>query len=352
MARAQVIIFHRRSAGAFQPLVRLLDNIREHLADEHQRRFAAAGAAVQKLAAWPAGKAFGEVLAELAPPRGGLVVLSSGAVPLLRDRDVARLIATATAGESSALTNNRYSSDVCAIGQAAVLHRLPALEADNGLPRWLEEQAGFTISELPGRERLALDLDTPLDGALISLHSACPAWLREMVDQAGLAVPRHDELRALAANARAELLIFGRSNAATLRWLERNVRCRVRFLAEERGLRTATASQRPPRATIGRLLERDGPHGLATLIAQLADGAILDSRVLLADRLGADENAWPPAADRYASDLLRPDEVSDDWLRALTASAAASSLPILLGGHSLLGAGLPLLLGSSARPRR
>jgi hypothetical protein len=347
MARAQVIIFHRRSAGVDQPLVRLLDEVREHLADRHVRRFAAAGAAVRKIAAWPAGKAFGEVLAELAPSGGGLVVLSSGAVPLLLDRDVARLVATASAGQSSALTNNRYSSDVCAIGQAAVLRRLPALQADNGLPRWLEQQAGFTVSELPGRRRLALDLDTPLDAALISLHEACPPWLREMVGDAGLAVPRHVELRALAANARGELLVFGRGNAASLRWLERNVRCRVRFLAEERGLRTSAPGQRHPRATLGRLLERDGPHALAALVAELSDGAILDSRVLLADRLGRDEEQWPAAADRYASDLLRADEVTDPWLRGLTASAADSSLPILLGGHSLVGAGLSLVLGRS-----
>jgi hypothetical protein len=67
--------------------------------------------------------------------------------------------------------------------------------------------------------------------------------------------------------------------------------------------------------------------------------------VLLADRLGADERRWPAAEDRFASDLLRPDAIDDPWLRALTASAAGARMPILLGGHTLVGPGMALLLG-------
>jgi CTP:molybdopterin cytidylyltransferase MocA len=346
MAGPQVLIFHRPPAsGGDAPLVRLLARVRQRMAEHHTRRFRAAGAQVRLVSQWPKGMAFGTVLAQLAPRRGGLVALSSGAVPLLRARDVDRLLGIAGGGQPVALTNNRYSSDVCAVGQGAVLRRLPPLATDNGLPRWLEEEAGFKVSELPARERLALDLDTPLDAALLGLHPACPAWLRELVGKERLGVPRLDELRGLVADSRRELLVQGRGNSATLRWLERNVPCRVRFLVEERGLRTSAPAQRHPRATLGRLLERDGPNALAALVAELSDGAILDSRVLLADRLGRDEQQWPAPADRYASDLLRTDEVRDPWLRALTASAANSSLPILLGGHSLVGAGLPLVLG-------
>jgi hypothetical protein len=49
-------------------------------------------------------------------------------------------------------------------------------------------------------------------------------------------------------------------------------------------------------------------------------------------------------ADRFASDLHRWDEVANPWLSALTKSAAESRLPVLLGGHSLVGPGIPLLL--------
>ena len=97
---------------------------------------------------------------------------------------------------------------------------------------------------------------------------------------------------------------------------------------------------------LGELLDRDGgPSSLGQLVARLADGALLDSRVLLAHRLGADEAAWPPPEDRFASDVLLADRVRDPWLAELTAAAAGAPVPILLGGHSLVGPGLRLALG-------
>ena len=47
-------------------------------------------------------------------------------------------------------------------------------------------------------------------------------------------------IRALASDPRRELVVFGRGGSRQLGWLERNVRCRVRFLAEERGLRASS----------------------------------------------------------------------------------------------------------------
>jgi hypothetical protein len=155
------------------------------------------------------------------------------------------------------------------------------------------------------------------------------------------------------SNRRAELLVAGRVSATTLKWLERGVACRIRALVEERGLRAAstlaqsggTTGSRPPRSVLGELLDRDGPDGLAAIVARLADAAVIDTRVLMAHRAGADESAWPGAEDRFASDLLLTSTIADPWLRALTRSAAAtpSDHPILLGGHTLVNGGLRLL---------
>ena len=123
-------------------------------------------------------------------------------------------------------------------------------------------------------------------------------------------------------------------------------------MIEERGLRTAAAgtvlgrpNRRPPRSVLGELLERDGAGSLGRLVAGLADGALIDTRVLLAHRLGADERGWPSPEDRFASDLLLADRVRDPWLRDLTAAAAEAPIPILLGGHSLVGPGVRYALG-------
>ena len=120
---------------------------------------------------------------------------------------------------------------------------------------------------------------------------------------------------------------------------------------EERGLRTAVAGQRPPVSVLGLLLEDAGPGALGSIVARVADAAVIDTRVLLAHRLGADERRWPPAADRFSSDLLLHERIADPWLRQLTAAAAEARTPILLGGHTLVGPGLRLAIPASQATR-
>ncbi len=368
-----VAIFHQPPRDGDPPLTRLLAEARGRLVEHQTGMFMAAGAA--RVLVVPGREdrgssvggrieSFGKRLAHLVAEErvtGGLIVLGSGAVPLLRPADARRLVEVARSGSRRALTNNRYSSDICAISDGAALAELPPLPSDNALPRWLEERAGFAVADLASRERLAIDLDTPLDLALLALTHGAPRAVTELALQNGISIPRLTELRELAADPRRELLVFGRSGSRTLSWLERNVRCRVRFLAEERGLRASSqlaiggespsaARPRPPRATLGRLLELRGPASLASVIGELTDGAILDTRVLMADRLGADEDAWPSQEDRFASDLLRVAGITDSWLGAIAGAAADAPIPILLGAHTLVGPGIPILLRGVRRP--
>jgi CTP:molybdopterin cytidylyltransferase MocA len=355
-----VLIFHRPANAGDPPLVRTLDEVREHLVSSQIDLFANAGVdEVTVVDEWHEGKTFGEVLAALAPKRGGAIVLSGGAVPLLDKKDARKLVDTAASRKRIALTNNRYSSDVVAVADALTLADLPPLPSDNALPRWLEERAAYEVDELGSRKRLGLDLDTPQDVALVALHAKAPSWLRDAAEESRLSIPRLDELRQLAADPLGELLVFGRSSSQALRWLERNVRCRVRFLAEERGMRASSPlaiaggdeqKQPRPRSTFGYEIEREGPAALTDIVRALADGAIVDSRVLLAQRWGIDEAKWPSANDRFASDLHRPREIEDEWLKRLTEATAASDLPILLGGHSLVGPGISLVLQATVGP--
>jgi hypothetical protein len=355
MPRVTAFIFHRPANAGEPALVRFLSSVRSELVERHARMFQRAGVDdIRIIDERHEGKAFGDVLADLAPARGGAIVLSGGAVPLLNESDVNLLALTAEQPASVALTNNRYSSDVIALGEARALRDLPPLPSDNALPRWLEERAGYDVAELWSRRRLGLDLDTPQDVALVALHRKAPQWLRDAATAANLEMPRLAEIRALAMDPHRELLVFGRSSASTLKWLEKNVRARVRFLAEERGLRASSplaigeatdtaAEARAPRATLGLLLDEHGPERFAETVGNLGDGAIVDSRVLMAHRFGPDEDSWPAQADRYASDLLRADHVKDPWLKALTESASGAA-PIILGAHSLVGPGIPLVL--------
>ena len=351
MGDATVIILHPPPDGD-GPLTMLLHHARDRLVDHQARLFEAAGATRVLVDRRPRDATFGARLDDIeATVPSGLVLLGAGAVPLLRPDDAQRLVAVARSIGPAGLTNNRHSSDVLAVSDAALLRGLDGELTDNALPRRLGER-GVTITELPGRDRLALDLDSPLDLTLLALVPACPRVLRDMATAADLRIPRLAEIRAVAADPRAELLVFGRSSSRTLAWLERGTACRVRFLAEERGLRTAPGTQRPARSTLGRLLDARGPDALGSIVAGLADGAILDTRVLLAGRFGRDEGVGPSAEDRFASDLLRHDAVADPWLRALTSSAAEAALPIVLGGHTIVGPGLRWILSRRGVPSR
>ena len=252
-----VLIFHRPPQLGDSPLAALLNSVRRDVAQSQGQLFGRLGANIVHCDEVDAS--FGELLARAAPKSGGVVVFSAGAVPRLNARDAGSLLEAASAGTRVALTNNRYSSDICAVGDSSVLRQVPALPSDNALPRWLGERAGFDVRELGGRGRLALDIDSPLDIALWALAPDVPPWARVAATRQQLAVPRADDLRALARDPRRELLVFGRASSWTLRWLEQNVRCRVRFLAEERGLRAssqlaiagvADSVPRPPRATL------------------------------------------------------------------------------------------------------
>jgi hypothetical protein len=341
-----VLVLHRPLPWDAGPLAVALDAARRDLATRHVAGFRAAGAAEVRIVEGHEDEPFGARLRRLAAalPTGGAVVLGSGAIPLARAADYAALVGAAAAGTPGALANNRYSADVVAVAVAAVLRDLPDLPADNALPRWLEEVAGYPVAELRRRPRLALDLDSPADIALAGWPLPSAA--------AGSHFPeRLDAIRLVLADRRAELTVAGRTSAGTLAALERRAACRVRALVEERGLRAASrlaqeppgGPGRPPASVLGLLLEHEGPAALGGLLARLGDGAVVDSRVLLAHRLGADETRWPPPEDRFASDLLLPDGIADPWLRALTASAVAAPVPVLLGGHTLVGPGVRLL---------
>ncbi len=302
MPAVTVLIFHAPAGPRAGRLVRFLAEARAQLAEVHRQRFLAAEAAnVEVVSDSGPAVAFGRRLETAIEGRdGGLVVLGSGAIPLGEADDYAAFVHAAAPGSTRALANNAFSSDIVAIPAVASLPRPIDLAADNALPRWLRERANLEVDDLGSRWRLQVDLDSPLDLILAARDRHVPAPLRALA--AGeLAAPASEPLRrALAGVAgvlldrRAEIVVAGRTSATTLRWLETHARCRVRAIVEERGMRSAEgANLRPPRSLLGELVDRDGQDGLGQALARLGDGALVDTRVLLAHRQGSDEARWP-----------------------------------------------------------
>lgn len=378
MSRVVVIILHAKPESNAGPLEQAFAEHRRRNADRQARGFAALGATVEVIETRREDAPFGGRLRGLARDHGlarthdgaGLVVMGSGSIPLALRTDRAMFVAAAagslppatgsqtatwaaagrgvTPGRSATgdaptlLANNVFSADILALPAGIDLQYLPNLAADNAVPRWAIDH-GIAVRDLRDRWRLQVDLDSPLDVILAAPVGDGPPTIDDQ--HAG----RHlhsvlERARAVAADPAAEFLVAGRTSSTTLRWVERNTASRTRVLIEERGMKAALPGQRPSRSALGLLLDADGPHALATIVEELADAAVVDTRVLMAHHFGRAEAAWPDAEDRFASDLLLSDRIRDPWLRALTTAAADSRVPILLGGHTLLGPGLRLAL--------
>jgi hypothetical protein len=340
------VILHPGAGPDAGPLATAFAAIRRANAERQAAGFGRAGATAEIADDLTPAETFGWRVRSIASATtaDGLVLLGSGSIPLARSLDRRAFVAVASGPGGHALANNRYSADVVAVAGTEALRDLPPIAADNGLPRWLA-RAGVDVADLRRRWRLQVDLDSPLDALLAGPGSAV-----RLLESAGVPLARlraaRSRVAAAARDPRLELLVAGRASAAGLAWLERSTASRTRALIEERGFRTRPSEQRAVRSTLGLVLDRDGPEALGARLAELADAAIVDSRVLLAHRFGADEAGWPGPEDRFASDLLLSERIGDSWLRALTAAAVAAPIPVLLGGHTLVGPGLRLVIGN------
>ena len=267
-----------------------------------------------------------------------VAVMGAGALPLLTEEDFAAVREALAGGGDVAITNNFYSADLTGWSPAGALARVGPFERDNVLPRRLRDEAGCEVTVLPRSVRTAFDLDTPADLAALALSEATPAPIRAALPpEPLLPLAPYRALMPLLCDPDAEILVAGRIGSATWAHLERETACRVRVVSEERGLASAP-ERHAARSLMGRLLEELGIERFAEELASLADGVVLDTRVLLAHA-----GSRASREDRFQSDLLAPGTIADPWLRDLTAALAAAETPVLAGGHTLLSGGLMAL---------
>lgn len=298
---------------------------------------------------------FGERLAELVERYRLRAVMYFGAAsaPLLPGEIVEQvrttLVEAQSAGARMALTNNLHSSDWVAFTvDEGTVSLLRQVNRDNSLAWVLQAEGNYrVICPLAAHPEWAFDLDTPTDLALVREHHLCPSRLRlvcqdDLLDR----IPVHRLVNILAQDGSRAVLI---GRVAPLAWhtLSQAGQCWIRVFSEERGM---VASERLARgevqSLVARLIDMIGPREFFAELAQLADAAIFDSRVVMA-ALGH----YPNAGQRFASDLFLPEAICDEWLREFTDAACHAPIPILLGGHSVVAGGLYVLAGLVSRRR-
>jgi hypothetical protein len=294
-----------------------------------------------------AGEAFGFLgrLKAIVARRGLLrpVVMGSGALPLLRTEHFCEVAQLLGGDGPAAVTNNFFSSDITGWTPGAAIERLTDAARDNVLPRRLRDQAGLRSTVLRRSTATTFDLDTPADLIVLGLQEDLPAEVRGALPRIALPVERYQAVMRLVCDPLAQVFVAGRVSSAAWQYLETETACRVRLLSEERGLSTAGPGHRA-RSALGFLLEAVGPVKFFEAVAELADAAVIDTRVI-----EAHAGAAPSREDRFESDLYRWKAIEDPFLREFTRAAARASKPVLLGGHSLVSGGLMALTDAAWR---
>jgi hypothetical protein len=285
---------------------------------------------------------FGRRLAALVERLGlrSVVYFSGGSVPLLTAQDFVGIAQELGRGEGKVVANNYYSADLVAFSPVDALRRVDLPAIDNPLARLLAEQAGLATHTLPRSVATQFDIDAPAELAILTLVGGAGPRLQALLDGWRLDVSLYRRVLPLFIVSTAQVLVAGRSSSRVWQYLERQTACRVRFFAEERGMQAEGRIEGgQARSLVGFYLAEVGVQRFFATVAELADAAFLDSRVILA-HLGLQ----PSRADRFLSDLGRYEEIEDPFLRELTEGAARAAIPVALGGHSLVSGGLMALI--------
>ncbi|CAN5188902.1 hypothetical protein BH18CHL2_BH18CHL2_09670 [soil metagenome] len=319
-------VLRRAAEAGFSPVVAVTSDPQAAMA------FRAAGAEALATGTDPFHLG-GEVLA-LARARGleRVCAIGAGAGALLTADDLRAVRVELEGSEALVLSNNYYSADLVAFTPASALEAIDLPATDNPLPRLLHQQAGLRSRQLERSAATLLDVDTPADATVLLRHPACPAELRDIHTWEAELGGRIDTLMGLITTADQELVVAGRVGAPVWTYLESQTACRVRMLAEERGMQAAGRdADGSARTALGFLYESAGPVEFFEHMAELGQGMLFDSRVLFA-HLG-----WrPSAAERFASDLFDLPGSGTSELRAFTTAARDARVPVLLGGHTLV----------------
>lgn len=273
-----------------------------------------------------------------------VLYLGAGSMPLMSGSALTEVVRKISEmPDRIAITNNLHSADWVAFTHAASVGDIANwLDRDNLLAWRLRENAGYKVESLPPSAATRLDIDTPFDLQALALYPRLPGNTRRALDRIApeLNLARLREAIRVLHTPGSRVTLIGRVSGAAWQFLESKARCWTRILSEERGM---VASRRWAEGQVFSLvadhIDRLGEKAFVAQLAQVSDLVLWDTRVYLAHL-----KRWPPAEERFASDLGRPDRIADDRLKRLTESAIDARIPVILGGHNVVSGGLYALL--------
>lgn len=321
----------------------LLEGIFRHVVLlTNDERLAAAAPAAVIVETTPDRIEFGATLAATISRLGSeaVVYVGGGSAPLL-DGSGLRALVTSIEEPGYLRANNYLSSDYVAFRPAGALARVLPVRNDNDLAWRLFHDGGLVRVAVDRTLATMLDLDTPTDLALLRLLPDLAPPLRDYIEAHAPDLPALRDIARVMARPTQTLIVAGRLNTQLWTAIEGELAFLRRLFIEERGMRANGREERGEvRSLLGYLLRDTGPRRFFDYLAELGDAVVLDTRPLFAHLVPG-----LSTADRFASDLLAPNDIVDPLVREFTHAARDAPLPVVLGGHTLVTGGLWLLAG-------
>lgn len=315
----------------------------EQLAD----RAAAVGAVVEINSIHPEKFHFGRELKKFLArrPLQKIFYLGGGGCPLITVDEISSICRMLLERDRFLYTNNTQSSDMVAFTLTGNLATADLPAADNSLAWALRDFLGLEMELMPRSPGLLYDLDTPADILVLGAGPYAGERTRQALDSLQLDYSRLERAKRVLTGAYEDVVLMGRVGAPVIERLNSALKLRLRVFSEERGMKALGRVESGEAVSMmGFLLEDAGIDKFFDCLTRVANCAFIDTRVLMAHyrcNLGEEE--------RFLSDLGRWQEISHPWLQQFTRSAVQCSIPVILGGHSLVSGSLWALSWELAR---
>jgi len=253
--------------------------------------------------------------------------VGGASVPLISSEELSRICQILMSRPKVLLSNNAQSADLVAFRPASSINDINLPTMDNMLANYLRDEAGFEMELMPMSLGIYFDLDTPTDILILAASSFTGERTRMAVEKLDLDLGRIIRAKKVLGGYYEDIILMGRIGAPIIAHLNLNLKCRLRIFSEE--------SMGEVTALMGFFIEEVGINKFFRYMEKIAACAFIDSRVLFAHfKLKLTEK------ERFYSDLGMYDRLDDPFAREFTLQSVESSIPVILGGHSLVSGGL------------
>ena len=265
--------------------------------------------------------------------------ISGAGSPVMTALEFASIATTLNESDDLVYVNNVQSADIVGWVPANRLLNIESeMRDDNSLGYILRRDGQLHRRLMPHSVGVHFDIDTPTDILMAKLLrlggertlaalDALPAnWNLEPYERVQNILAQRDFVPGL--------WMSGRIGGPVIQQINTFILARLRVMSEERGMKSMGKEQQV-NSFVGSFIAEAGISAFFKYLEQSVHVALIDTRPLFMHFKQAQTEH-----DRFMSDLGLWQEIEEEWIRDFTRAATECSIPVILGGHTLILGGI------------